>query len=490
MRRLEDLQFDNSFAQLGDRFYSRVAPAPFAAPHYLVSVNDDAAHLLDLDPREAQRAEFVDYFTGQRALPGSDPLAMLYAGHQFGVYVSQLGDGRALLLGEVRNGRGEKWDVQIKGSGPTPYSRGGDGRAVLRSSIREYLCSEAMHGLGIPTTRALCLIGSDAPVYRETMESGAMLVRLSPSHVRFGSFEVFFHRDQHEPLQILADHVIAQHYPTLMELPDRYPRFLREVVLRTARLMAQWQAVGFAHGVMNTDNMSVLGLTLDYGPFGFLDAFDANFICNHSDHQGRYAFGQQPQIGLWNLTCLAQALTPLMPIEAARETLGLYESAYVTHYIELMCAKLGLRQSGSIAVPLITDLLDLLGANHIDYTRFFRALCDFDSNAGAHNAPLRDMFIDRAAFDRWADDYRLRLRAERSIDEERRLCMQRTNPKYVLRNYLAQIAIARASDERDYTEIDRLLRLLRDPCAEHPGMEAYAAAPPDWASSIEVSCSS
>lgn len=229
----------------------------------------------------------MGYFSGKRLLPGSEPTAMLYSGHQFGVYVGQLGDGRAILLGEVRNQRAEKWDLHLKGAGFTPFSRDGDGRAVLRSTIREYLCSEAMHGLGIPTTRALCIIGSDAKVWRETIETGAMLVRMAPTHVRFGSFEVFYYRRQHEHLACLADHVIEQYFPHLVGVGDRYVRFFAEVVRRTAELIAKWQAVGFAHGVMNTDNMSVLGLTLDYGPFGFMDDYDSGFICNHSDHHGK-----------------------------------------------------------------------------------------------------------------------------------------------------------------------------------------------------------
>ncbi|MEJ2509660.1 MAG: YdiU family protein [Gammaproteobacteria bacterium] len=485
MPSLEQLRFDNSFARLPEAHYSRVAPQPFDADHHVVSFNPRAAALLDLDPGEAERPEFIDYLTGRKALPGSDPLAMLYAGHQFGVYVPQLGDGRAILLGEVRNTHGEKWDIQLKGSGPTPYSRGGDGRAVLRSSIREYLCSEAMHGLGIPTTRALCVIGTEAPVYRETEETGALLARLAPSHVRFGHFEVFFYRDQHEALRRLADYVIDEHFPELADAPDKYLQLLRRAVLDTARLIAHWQSVGFAHGVMNTDNMSILGLTIDYGPFGFLDAYDSDFICNHSDHTGRYAFGQQPQIGLWNLTCLAQALTPLIEVDAAREALDLYESAFVTRYLDLMRAKLGLREHDREVVPLVTDLLELMGKDRIDYTRLFRRLCRFDIDG---DSP-REMFDDREAFDAWADRYRARLATEGGEPGERAERMRRTNPKYILRNYLAQQAIAEA-ERGEFAEVDRLLDLLADPFAERPDMEDYAAEPPEWAGRIQVSCSS
>ena len=314
MHTFETLPFANSFAALPPLFYSAVQSTPLADPH-LISFNADVAALIGLDPAQAQHVDAAGYLSGNVSLPGAQPVAALYAGHQFGHYVQQLGDGRAMLLGELDNG----WELQLKGAGPTPYSRGSDGRAVLRSTIREYLCSEAMHGLGIPTTRALSIVGSPQPVYREQVETAAVLTRVSQSFVRFGSFEVYFYRGQKEALRTLADYVIARHYPHLVDAADKYPRFLREVVLNTARLMAHWQAIGFAHGVMNTDNMSILGLTLDYGPFGFLDTYDPGFICNHSDETGRYAFKQQPDIGAWNLTRLAQALTPLMEIDAAKE---------------------------------------------------------------------------------------------------------------------------------------------------------------------------
>ncbi|HEY1403580.1 MAG TPA: YdiU family protein, partial [Pyrinomonadaceae bacterium] len=300
MRKLNELPFDNTYARLPAAFYSKVSPTALIDP-YLVSFNPAAAAVIDLDPREAERPEFVAYFGGGRTLPGAEPLAMLYAGHQFGSYVPQLGDGRAILLGEVRNARGAKWDLHLKGAGQTPYSRGFDGRAVLRSTIREYLCGEAMHALGIPSSRALCIVGSHEPVRRETVETAATLVRMAESHVRFGTFEVFYYRQQPDRVRELADYVIAHHFPELDGAEDKYRQFLIDVARRTARVIAKWQAVGFAHGVMNTDNMSIIGLTIDYGPFGFLDEYDAGFICNHSDYVGRYAFDQQPNVGLWNL---------------------------------------------------------------------------------------------------------------------------------------------------------------------------------------------
>jgi uncharacterized protein YdiU (UPF0061 family) len=488
MAKLESLTFDNGFARLPDAYYSRVCPTPVPDP-YLICYSPEALALLDLDDGEMTRPELIETLAGNRLLPGMDAMAALYAGHQFGHYVPQLGDGRAILLGEVKNAVGEGWEVQLKGAGRTPYSRGGDGRAVLRSSIREFLCSEAMHALGIPTTRALAIVGSDRPVYREDEETAALVTRLAPSFVRFGSFEVFYYRNQVEPIKQLADYVIARYYPELATLADPYPEFLRQVTLRTAELMAQWQAVGFSHGVMNTDNMSILGLTLDYGPFGFLDAFDPGYICNHSDTSGRYAFDQQPDVAAWNLTKLAQALVPLMSVDAASSAIGDYPQAFGKAYLERMAAKFGLLPGGDTST-LIMDALQLLAQNRVDYTIFLRRLCDFDGATEALNAPLRDLFLDRAGFDAWATRYAAALRQLGSNDAARSQAMRTVNPKYILRNHLAEIAIRRAADERDYSEINRLHTLLTRPFDEQPEHEAYAAEPPDWARKIEVSCSS
>jgi uncharacterized protein YdiU (UPF0061 family) len=488
-RQLEEIKFDNTYARLPEALYAKLNPTPFSEPPHLVSFNPAAAELIDLDPGEAKRPEFAGVFGGSMLVPGMEPLAMLYSGHQFGIYVPQLGDGRAILLGEVRNERGEKWDLHLKGAGRTPFSREGDGRAVLRSTIREYLCSEAMHGLGIPTTRALCIVGSHHKVYREQVETGAMLVRMAPSHVRFGSFEILSYRKQHEQLTVLADYVIAQHYPHLVDLSDKYARFFSEVVERTATLIAQWQAVGWAHGVMNTDNMSIHGLTLDYGPFGFMDDYDPGFICNHSDHNGRYAFNQQPYIGLWNLSCLAQALLPLSEKEDLKAALDRYTSLCEGQYMELMRAKFGLIETKEEDVSLIQDLLALMQLHHVDYTSFFRALGLFQGGTDSLNEPLRDFFLDRESFDRWARRYKDRLREEGSRDADRFTRMNQVNPKYVLRNYLAQTAIEKA-EKKDFSEIDRLLTLLHNPYSDQPGMEAYAVPPPNWGKHLSVSCSS
>ena len=489
MNTIETLHFENTFARLPEIFHAKVTPTPLKNP-FLVSFNADAADLIDLDLDEAKRMEFAGCFGGHYLLPGSEPVAMVYAGHQFGAYVSRLGDGRAILLGEVRNRRGEKWDLHLKGAGLTPFSRDDDGRAVLRSCIREYLCSEAMHGLRIPTTRALCVVGSEEEVVREQVETGAMLLRLSPSHVRFGHFEYFYWRRQFEHIKTLVDYVLAQHFPQLTGAPDSYARFYHEVAVRTARLIAKWQAVGFAHGVMNSDNMSILGITLDYGPFGFLGEYHPGYICNHSDHHGRYAFQNQPDIGYFNLRCLAQALAPLVADEAIKTALDAYEATFASHYAELMRAKLGLVAMQSDDDALVRDLLELMRGSCADYTNVFRALCDFKQASHERNETLRDHFVDRDAFDAWASRYKERLRADNGRDDERAARMQRVNPKYVLRNYLAHTAIQKASASKDFSEIERLRDLLRDPFAEQPDMEQYAAPPPDWGKQLIVSCSS
>ena len=488
MYTLESIRFDNTYARLPEPFYRRVAPAALPAP-YLVSFNERAAELIGLDPREAARPDFAEYFGGNKLPPGADPVSAIYAGHQFGTFVPQLGDGRAILLGEAVNARGERWDVQLKGAGATPFSRMGDGRAVLRSTIREYLCGEAMHELVIPTTRALCVVGSDEPVIRETIETAAVLTRLAPTHVRFGSFELFHYRGQAERVRELADYVIGNHYPHLGGSEDRYPQFFREVVARTARLVARWQAVGFAHGVMNTDNMSVLGLTIDYGPFGFLDEFDAGFVCNHSDYGGRYAFDQQPGVALWNLSRFAQALSPLVGRGEAAAALDEYRHVFAGEYAGLMRDKLGLAAALPDDAALMARLLGILQAGAVDYTSFFRRLCEFETDPAGGDDLLRDMFVDPASFDAWAAAYRERLAAEGSADAERRARMARVNPVYVLRNHIAQGAIERAQ-RGDYAEVNALLGVLRRPFDEQPGMERFAEPPPPGSRRVVVSWSS
>jgi uncharacterized protein YdiU (UPF0061 family) len=488
------LTFDNTTARLPGVFYTRVEPTPLPEP-YLVAKSDSAAHLLGLPPSRFNDPRWVAALTGSLPLAGAEPLATVYSGHQFGVYVPRLGDGRALLLGEAVNG-GERWEVQIKGAGKTPYSRMGDGRAVLRSSIREFLASEAIHGLGIPTTRALAVTGSDYPVIRETVETAAVITRLAPSFVRFGTFEYFYWTEQHEALKQLADVIIDRFYPECRGASQPYLAWLEQVARRTARLVAQWQGVGFCHGVLNTDNMSILGLTLDYGPYGFIDGFDIGHVCNHSDEHGRYAYNMQPQIGHWNLYALGQALVPLTDdVDATKAALDTYLDEYSRAIDDVFHAKLGLSTTRPEDEHLVSGLIDLLNANHTDWTRFWRRLSGLrrDATSPEQDAAVRDLIVDRAAFDGWVAGYRRRLAQEDSNDAERALRMNRANPKYVLRNHLAETAIRRARGEdgpRDFSEIERLLVILARPYDEQPEHEAYAAEPPEWAQSLHLSCSS
>ena len=466
-------------------------------PHW-VATSPDCAALLGWPTDWTQRADALDVFSGNATWPGMQPLASVYSGHQFGVWAGQLGDGRALLLGEVDALAGPL-ELQLKGAGQTPYSRMGDGRAVLRSSIREFLCSEAMDALGVPTTRALCITGSAMPVRREQIETAAVVTRVATSFIRFGHFEHFAHHDQPERLRRLADFVIERLYPECAGARQPYLALLGAVTRRTAELMAQWQSVGFCHGVMNTDNMSILGLTIDYGPFGFLDAFDPGHVCNHSDHQGRYAWARQPNVAFWNLHALAQALLPLIAdsdaSDAALEELEAYKDVFAQAMLSRWRAKLGLSVAEDGDRELIDELLRRMASDHSDFTVTFRRLCAFDSAPGALNSPMRDLFIDRAAFDAWGQRYAERLAREGSADAERALRMLAANPKYVLRNHLAEVAI-RAAQQGSFDEIERLLKVLRRPFDEHVAgvapeqAEVYAGFPPEWAQSIEVSCSS
>jgi uncharacterized protein YdiU (UPF0061 family) len=492
VNRLSHLAISNSFASLPPVHYTALMPTPLPDP-YLVCVSQSAAGLIGLNTAQTQTEEFVETFTGNHIPEGSKPLSAVYSGHQFGVWAGQLGDGRAILLGDVpapNEPSTQRLELQLKGAGMTPYSRMGDGRAVLRSSIREFLCSEAMAALGIPTTRALCVTGSDKIIMREERETAAVATRLAPSFVRFGSFEHWYYNDKPEELKTLADYVLDNFYPQLRSADNPYQALLTEVTLRTAHMIAHWQAVGFMHGVMNTDNMSILGLTLDYGPFGFMEAFNTRHICNHTDQQGRYSYANQPKIGEWNCHALGQALLPLIgEPKDAFDALAIYKPAFAEKFMALMHAKLGLRTKQSDDENLIDSLFGILQNSHVDFTSFFRRLGDLKIDHVASDEPLRDLFIDRAGFDSWAVQYRARLRQEQSRDEERQIAMHAVNPKYVLRNYLAQIAIEKAQN-KDFSEVTRLLHVLEKPFDEQPENEHYAALPPDWANDLEVSCSS
>ncbi|MFC5523416.1 protein adenylyltransferase SelO [Polaromonas jejuensis] len=478
------LKWVNSFAGLGPDFYTELQPTPLPSP-YWVGRSRALARELGLEDHWLETGEALAALAGNQLLPGVRSLASVYSGHQFGVWAGQLGDGRAILLGELDTAAGPQ-EIQLKGAGRTPYSRMGDGRAVLRSSIREFLCSEAMHGLGIPTTRALCVTGSDAPVRREEIETAAVVTRTAPSFIRFGHFEHFCYSNQHAQLKRLADYVIDRFYPACREAKQPYAALLEAVSERTAHLMAAWQAVGFCHGVMNTDNMSILGLTIDYGPFQFLDAFDPGHICNHSDTQGRYAYNKQPNIAYWNLFCLGQALLPLIEDqELALAALEPYKTIFPAALEAKMHAKLGLPDAQAEDRALIDNTFRLLAGNQVDYTIFWRRLCGFMPQAG--HEPVRDLFFDRESFNAWALQYSERLA---QVDQGLRAnLMLKNNPKFVLRNHLGEETI-RAAKLKDFSGVDTLLKVLQTPFDEHPGHDSLAGFPPDWAASIEISCSS
>ena len=497
------LAWTHRLTQLGPRFFTRLHPSPLAAPRWAACNQSLRAELGW--PAEVFDDDHLQALAGNALLTGSDPLATVYSGHQFGQWAGQLGDGRAIWLGEAASAQGPQ-EIQLKGAGRTPYSRGGDGRAVLRSSIREYLCSEAMHGLGIPTTRALSLVASPEPVRREEIESAAVVSRVAPSFLRFGHFEHFSTQGDTDSLRTLADHAVAHHLPECRERAalwqgNVYAALLDEVQERTAKLLAHWQAVGFCHGVMNTDNMSLLGLTIDYGPFQFMDGFDPAHICNHSDHQGRYAYGRQPNVAYWNLYCLAQALAPLIDDqEMTLQVLEGYKTLFPRYLGDAMRAKLGL--VGDLAPEsereadwtLVEDLMQLMAAEKVDFTLFWREL----SHAVAQPLPtdiaapvrwsrITDLVLDRPRLLDWLARYTARAGIDKLPAMGQH--MLRTNPKFVLRNHLAEVAIRQAK-AGDFSEIDTLYYLLQSPFDEHPGFEAYAALPPDWAGQLEISCSS
>jgi serine/tyrosine/threonine adenylyltransferase len=484
------------FETLGPAFYTRLQPTPLPEP-YWVGYSAPCAQHLGLPDGWRTHSPHLQAATGNQAYPGASPLASVYSGHQFGVWAGQLGDGRAISLGDLSTPNGLQ-EIQLKGSGLTPYSRMGDGRAVLRSSIREFLCSEAMHALGIPTTRALCVTGSPAPVRRETIETAAVVTRVSPSFIRFGHFEHFSHSGQHTQLRELADFVIQHFYPSCANEPNPYAALLKQAADRTASLLAQWQAVGFCHGVMNTDNMSILGLTIDYGPFQFMDAFNPGHICNHSDHSGRYAYARQPNVAYWNLFCLGQALMPLIDdTEVAMAALEPYKTLFPTELQRRMNAKLGLTTLLEGDHSLTEDLLQLLAADKVDYTVFWRQLsqnaAEFVHTQKSTSLPCRDHFTQRDAFDTWTQRWLLRLQQDpQPAPEAVQQRMLATNPRVVLRNHLAQEAIAQ-SQQGQHQEVAQLLAALEHPFdevpANHPS-HAYAQLPPQWAQHIEISCSS
>tara|TARA_R110002096_G_scaffold436105_1_gene668070 strand:- start:74264 stop:75739 length:1476 start_codon:yes stop_codon:yes gene_type:complete len=478
------LIFDNRYAELGDRFSVSMGPAPLPDPEMVIT-NHSLLKPLGLD--HFSKEDLLELFSGNSVPEGAAPLAMVYAGHQFGGYSPQLGDGRGILIGQVRDNQNTLIDLHLKGAGKTPFSRMGDGRAVLRSSIREFLASEALYHLGIPTTRALAITTSDEPVRRETIEKATLLMRASESHIRFGSFEYFSYTDQHDELRRLCDYTIETHFPEIKDSENPYDALLMTASQKTGDLIAHWQAFGFAHGVMNTDNMSIIGQTFDYGPYGFMENYDPYYICNHSDDRGRYAFNRQPAIGHWNCQALAQALAPLTTAEAARKALNHYQDTFLACYHNLMTKKLGLSRSIPDDKILYEDLLDLLEGYSVDYTNFFRSLSRY--KGGSVPGSLASIERCANAFSPWFDRYNERLKTQDQTEVDRHNAMCAVNPKFILRNYLAHVAI-QTSENGDHSELHRLHEVLKAPFDEQSGQEHYAQEAPDWGRNLQISCSS
>lgn len=487
-----------AFTLSGDDACQATQPTPIPDP-YWVAFSSSSAKLLGI-PLGADNfpldKTWLNVLSGNQLNTSShnfpNPISTVYSGHQFGVWAGQLGDGRAILLGDIAG-----QELQLKGAGKTRFSRMGDGRAVLRSSIREFLCSEAMHALGIPTTRALSIVGSDLPVRRETIETAAVCARLAPSFIRVGHFEHFAANQNIVRLKELADTLITNHYPEVLHAENAYLDLFKQICARNATLVAQWQAVGFCHGVLNSDNISVLGLTIDYGPFGFLDQFQIDHICNHSDQGGRYAYHRQPQIMHWNMACLASAMIPLLELQydekeaqdKLRAALEEFPVIYAQTWQSLFRKKLGFATEQDEDIPLIERLLQAMHDSRIDFTSFFRKLSAIKTDAPIQKISLRDDFVDRDAIDKWFADYVTRLQSEASNDLERQIAMNQVNPKYVLRNHLAQQAIERAQ-AKDFSEVSKLLQILSKPFDEQPENESYALPPPPNQHAVEVSCSS
>uniref|UniRef100_M4CPN7 Selenoprotein O n=2 Tax=Brassica campestris TaxID=3711 RepID=M4CPN7_BRACM len=535
-RKLEEFNWDHSFVKElpGDprsdvisrkvfhACYSKVSPSVQVDDPQLVAWSDSVAELLDLHPKEFERLDFPLLLSGAKPLPGAMPYAQCYGGHQFGRWAGQLGDGRAITLGEVLNSKGERWELQLKGAGRTPYSRFSDGLAVLRSSIREFLCSEAMHCLGIPTTRALCLLTTGQGVIRDMFydgnakeEPGAIVCRVSQSFLRFGSYQIHASRGE-EDLEIvgkLADYAIRDHFPCIEKSMNRsdglsfktgdddddsvvdltsnkYAAWVVEVAERTATLFARWQGVGFTHGVLNTDNMSILGQTIDYGPFGFLDAFDPSYTPNTTDLPGRrYCFANQPDIGLWNIAQFAEALAAaqLVNEKEANYAMERYGDKFMDEYEAIMTKKLGLSKYNK---EMISKLLNNMAVDKVDYTNFFRLLSNVKADPNTPEdellKPLKAAVLDigkerKEEWIKWVRGYIHEVSGgDTPSDEERKARMDSVNPKYILRNYLCQSAID-AAEQGDFSEVNNLLRLMKRPYEEQPGMEKYARLPPAWA---------
>ena len=478
MLSFKELRFDQSYGRLPSAFYQNIAPGKIDHP-YLISINDDVASLVNLDVNERKSLDFVQHICGQKLIPGTKPLSAIYAGYDFGQFTEHKGNGRSVSLAEAVNEDGSRWEIQLKGSHAEFFSRVGDGRMMLRSAIREFLCSELMHKIGIPTTRSLCITGFTKQIPGEMLEPSAALTRIAPTHVRFGTFEHFHHSKQRSHIKTLADYLLNYYFKEIdNSLPNKYEQLFRKIVVSTAQLIAKWQAAGFTHGIMNTDNMSIMGLTMDYSRFGFLDKYNPNYASNGEDIEGRYRFKQQPHIALWNLTRLTEPFTALISVNIAKELLEKFDSVYASNYIHLMLQKTGLVKNCQHNILLIQQILDLLEQDEVDYTLFFRRLSEFDCITHTNNI-VRGLFTHREAFDNWAYQYAAQLRAEKVSPEKRKEQMDKINPKYVLRNYFLEKAVERA-ETGDFSEIDKLQQILSNPFDEQVEYADYAQPPPDW----------
>ena len=477
-----------------DHFYAKnidifnyCQPTPLEEPN-LVHINQSLCEDLNLNPDIFKSKRALKLMSADTSNTNLRPTSVVYSGHQFGTWAGQLGDGRAITLGEipVKNHSAKRevlWDIQLKGAGLTPYSRFADGRAVLRSTIREYLCSEAMHGLRIPTTRALCLVSSNTQVQREKSEAAAILCRVAPNHIRFGSLEHFHYLNDFDSVRQLLDYIINRHFPDWDSQEDRYEKLFKSIVISTAYLIAQWQSVGFCHGVLNTDNMCILGQTLDYGPFGFLDRYDPQWICNTSDYNGRYSFYNQPSIGLWNLNALAICFSSLLSREKIISILKLYEPTLITKYQKIMSNKLGIKYKKSNH-KLVDDLLKILQKNQVDYTFFFRQL----SYTQSLSDELLRLFKEKETIKIWFKNYQSLLNQEKS-SKVPNISMLKVNPKFTLRNHIAQKAITKA-ERGDFSELKTIETLIQSPFDEHQNYYNYSLPLPDELHSERLSCSS
>jgi uncharacterized protein YdiU (UPF0061 family) len=488
--------FQNTYAALPANFFARVAPTPVTSPR-LIKLNRPLALQLGLDPDLLETPEGAEILAGKRLPDGADPIAMAYAGHQFGHFVPQLGDGRAILLGEVVDADGVRRDIQLKGSGPTPFSRRGDGRAALGPVLREYIVSEAMATLGIPTTRSLAAVLTGESVLRETALPGAVLTRVASSHIRVGTFQYFAARRDTEGVRQLADHVIARHYSELADHERPYLALLSAVIARQADLVARWLLVGFIHGVMNTDNSSISGETIDYGPCAFMDHYDPKQVFSAIDEMGRYAYANQPRIAQWNMTRLAECLLPLISddqdkaVAEAQAAIGEFVEVFDTAYQAGLRRKLGLFSARDDDRILAQDLLDAMARNQADFTLTFRRLSDAALGPD-HDGGVRQLFADPAAYDEWAARWRQRLGGEPEDSKQdsraRRTAMRAVNPTFIPRNHRVEAVIEAAVNRDDFVPFEKLLAVLSKPYEDQPAFSAYAEPPEPHERVLQTFC--